>query len=108
MGILYSKSGTATNSHTSYLVRGLKCPAREGQDCHSDLSSLVNAIAWTWQGEIGSQNPLWEQGASVTLILLKHAKQVQKCEPWGMPRISSSLPYPPALSLTPEEGKRET
>lgn len=94
VGLLFSKNGTATNNHTSYLVRGWKCPAREGKNCHSDLSSLFNDITWTWQGEIESQNPLWEQGPSVTFLLLKRVKQVQKCEPWGMLRVSGSLTLP--------------
>lgn len=69
----------------------MPCNVRQG--CHSDLSPLSNAIGRTWQGEIGSQNSLREQGPSVTFILLKHAEQVQKCEPWSTQRII-------ALSLT--------
>lgn len=83
----------------------MPCNVRQG--CHSDLRPLSNAVARTWQGEIGSQDSLREQGPS-------HLHSPEACRTGS--KVSSlkdtednrALTYLLALRLTPKEEKKKT
>lgn len=77
------------------------------QGCHSDLRPLSNAVARIWQGEIGSQNSLREQGPS-HLHSPEACRTGSKVSSLKYTEDNSALAYLLALRLTPEEEKRKT